>query len=96
MTAKIVKGTSFSGAIGYLLSKKEKAKILKAQGVRIEPKEMTVKMFELQAAMHPSIKKPVWHISLNFPEQDKGKLTDKKMIEIAESYMQKMNMQNPQ
>lgn len=96
MTAKIVKGTSFSGAIGYLLSKKEKAKTVKAQGVRIEPKEMTVKMFELQAAMHPSIKKPVWHISLNFSEQDKGKLTDKKMIEIAESYMQKMNIQNTQ
>ena len=96
MTAKIVKGTSFSGAIGYLLSKKEKAKIVKAQGVRIEPKEMTIKCFELQAAMHPSVKKPVWHISLNFSEQDKGKLTDKKMTEIAESYMQKMDIQNTQ
>lgn len=96
MTAKIVKGTSFSGAIGYLLSKKEKAKTVKVQGVRIEPKEMTVKMFELQAAMHPNVKKPVWHISLNFSEQDKGKLNDKKMTEIAESYMQKMNIQNTQ
>lgn len=96
MTAKIVKGTSFSGAIGYLLSKKEKAKIVKAQGVRIEPKEMTIKCFELQAAMHPSVKKPVWHISLNFSEQDKGKLKDKKMTEIAESYMQKMDIQNTQ
>ena len=96
MTAKIVKGTSFSGAVGYMLSKKEKAEILKAEGVRMEPKELTVKSFELQASMHPNVKKPVWHISLNFSEQDKHKLTNNKMVEIAEAYMQKMNIKNTQ
>lgn len=35
MTAKIVKGSSFSGAVGYMLSKEEKAEILKAEGVVI-------------------------------------------------------------
>ena len=96
MTAKIVKGTSFSGAIGYMLSKKEKAEILKAEGVRIEPKELTAKSFELQASMHPTVKKPVWHISLNFSEKDKDKLTNEKMVEIAEAYLQKMNIKNTQ
>lgn len=96
MTAKIVKGTSFSGAIGYMLSKKEKAEILKAEGVRTEPKELTAKCFELQASMHPNVKKPVWHISLNFSEQDKRKLTNQKMVEIAEAYLQKMNIKNTQ
>jgi hypothetical protein len=96
MTAKIIKGASFSGAIGYILSKKEKAEILKADGVRIEPKELTAKSFELQASMHPTVKKPVWHISLNFSEQDKAKLTNKKMVEIAETYLQKMNIKNTQ
>lgn len=96
MTAKIIKGTSFSGAIGYMLSKKEKAEILKAEGVRIEPKELTAKSFELQASMHPDVKKPVWHISLNFSEQDKDKLTNEKMVEIAEAYLQKMNIGNTQ
>lgn len=46
--------------------KKREAKILKAEGVRIEPKELTVKSFELQASMHLNVKNPVWHISLNF------------------------------
>ena len=96
MTAKIVKGTSFSGAVGYMLSKKEKAEILKAEGVRMEPKELAVKSFELQASMHPNIRKPVWHISLNFSQQDKDKLTNQKMVQIAESYMQKMGINNTQ
>jgi hypothetical protein len=96
MTAKIIKGTSFSGAIGYMLSKKEKAEILKADAVRIEPKELTAKSFELQASMHPNVKKPVWHISLNFSEKYKAKLTNKKMTEIAEAYLQKMNIRNTQ
>ena len=96
MTAKIIKGASFSGAIGYMLSKKEKAEILKAEGVRIEPKELTAKSFELQASMHPTVKKTVWHISLNFSEKDKDKLTNEKMVEIAEAYLQKMNIKNTQ
>lgn len=96
VTAKIIKGTSFSGAIGYMLSKKEKAEILKAEGVRIEPKELSAKCFELQASMHPNVKKPVWHISLNFSEKDKDKLTNEKMVEIAEAYLQKMNIRNTQ
>lgn len=96
MTAKIVKGSSFSGAVGYMLSKEEKAEILKAEGVRIEPKELTAKSFELQASMNPNIKKPVWHISLNFPRQDKDKLTNDKMIKIAEAYLQKMDIRNTQ
>ena len=96
MTAKIVKGSSFSGAVGYMLSKEEKVEILKAEGVRIEPKELTAKSFELQASMNPNIKKPVWHISLNFPRQDKDKLTNEKMIKIAEAYLQKMDIRNTQ
>ena len=96
MTAKIVKGSSFSGAVGYMMSKKEKAEVLKAEGVLIEPKELTVKGFELQASLHPSVKKPVLHISLNFSEQDKSKLTNQKMVEIAETYMQQMDIKNTQ
>lgn len=96
MTAKIIKGTSFSGAIGYMLSKKEKAEILKAEGIRVEPKELTAKSFELQASMRSYVKKPVLHISLNFSEQDKQKLTNEKMVEIAEEYLKKMDIRNTQ
>lgn len=96
MTAKIIKGSSFSGAVDYMLSKKEKAEILKAEGVRIEPKELTAKSFELQASMKPNVKKPVWHISLNFSEKDKDKLSNEKMIQIAETYMQRMNIKSTQ
>lgn len=96
MIAKIVKGSDFSGAIGYMLSKKEKAEILRAKGLRTSSKEMLAKSFQLQASMRENIAKPVWHIALNFSKHDSDKLTNEKMIEIAEAYMEKMSIQNTQ
>ena len=58
--------------------------------------ESTAKSFELQASMNPNIKKPVWHISLNFPEKDKDKLTNEQMTQIAETYMKRMNIKSTQ
>lgn len=46
--------------------------------------------------LNPRVKNTVGHISLSFSEQDKAKLTDKVMTEIAREYMQKMGIENTQ
>ena len=46
--------------------------------------------------MKPNISKPVAHISLNFSAQDKSRLTDKFMVDVAHDYLEKMGYENTQ
>ena len=69
MIAKIIKGTSFSGVIIYMLGKREgMARILDGEGVRVDATSNEIAGdFNLQASMRPNIKKPVCHTSSVFP-----------------------------
>lgn len=92
MIAKIIKGTSFSGMISYMLGKHEgMARILHAEGVRMDgiPAEIA-RDFELQASMRPNIKKPVCHTILSFSADDIQRLDDQAMTEIALDYLKQM------
>lgn len=42
--------------------------------------------------MNPDLKNPVGHISLNFHANDKDKVDDQIMVEIAQKYMKKMGI----
>lgn len=94
MMAKIVQGNSFSNAVNYVLNRDE-ASIIATKGVRNIDKDAIIRSFETQAKLG-RIAKPVAHISLDFSAQDKDKLTDAKMIDIAEEYMKKMGYGNTQ
>lgn len=94
MMAKIVQGNSFSGAINYVLNRKE-ALIIATKGVRNIDKESIIRSFETQAKLG-NTSKPAAHISLDFSAQDREKLTDQKMIVIADKYMKKMGYDNTQ
>lgn len=94
MMAKIVQGNSFTAAINYLFNRKE-AEILTTKGIRDSDKELMIRSFETQAKLNP-IAKPVAHISLDFSAQDKEKLTNEKMIEIASEYIKAMGYDNTQ
>ena len=96
MIAKIVTGNSFNGVINYILDKNKNAEIIGCDGVRIKNKESIIDSFNTQLEMNPNIKKPVYHISLDFSAQDIDKLTNRKMDEIAKEYLHKMNMHNTQ
>lgn len=92
MIAKIIKGTSFSGVLAYILGKQEgKARILHAEGVRQDalPHEIA-NDFALQASMRPTVKKPVCHTILSFSVEDAERLDDKTMNNLALQYLQKM------
>lgn len=94
MIAKIVQGRGFKGVVNYVLDK-NKAELLAADGLRLSTKDSVVRSFITQSTLNP-IAKPVAHISLDFSIQDKEKLTNGKMIEIAQEYMAKMGYGNTQ
>ena len=91
MIAKIIKGTSFSGVISYMLRKREgKANVLQANGVRSSLPNDIAHDFNLQASMRPSVQKPVCHTILSFSAHDSERLTDATMVKIANEYLHEM------
>ncbi|KAA6336515.1 hypothetical protein EZS27_015331 [termite gut metagenome] len=96
MVAKIVKGKGFKGVVNYVLDKDKQTELLAAEGVRYKSKESIIRSFVAQAGLNPKLSKPVGHISLDFSAQDKEKLTNAKMVQIAKEYMTKMGIVNTQ
>ncbi|WP_298526182.1 relaxase/mobilization nuclease domain-containing protein [uncultured Porphyromonas sp.] len=92
MIAKIIKGTSFSGVLAYILGKqKGKARVLYAEGVMRDTSSHEIANdFALQASMRPNVKKPVCHTILSFSDEDAKRLDDKTMNNLALQYLQKM------
>ncbi|MCW0482375.1 relaxase/mobilization nuclease domain-containing protein [Gaoshiqia sediminis] len=95
MIAKIVQGQGFRAAVNYVLDKKD-ADLLYAEGVRLKDNASIVQSFVIQCKLRPNVKKPVAHISLDFSVQDKGRLTDRFMVNVAQEYLQKMGYENTQ
>jgi hypothetical protein len=96
MMAKIVKRKSFKGVVNYVLDKAKQTELLAAEGVRFKSKESIIRSFIAQIELNPKVTKTVGHISLDFSSQDKDKLTNAKMLQIAKEYMTKMEISNTQ
>ena len=95
MIGKIKKGSGFKGCVNYVLSK-EQAALLHAEGVLAESNRDIIRSFILQAGMNPDLKKPVGHIALSYSPVDAPKLTDGKMIQLAQEYMREMKITDTQ
>jgi hypothetical protein len=96
MIAKIVKGQSFKGVVNYVFDKAKQTQLLVAEGVRLKSREAIIRSFVAQSGLNPKVSKTVGHISLDFSAQDKDKLTNAKMIQVAKEYMTKMGITNTQ
>ncbi|GHU09073.1 hypothetical protein FACS189431_6490 [Alphaproteobacteria bacterium] len=96
MVAKIVKGKGFKGVINYVIDKAKQTELVAAEGVRLKSRESIIRSFIAQSRLNPKISKTVGHISLDFSAQDRDKLTNKKMVQIAKEYMTKMGITNTQ
>lgn len=96
MIAKIVKGSSFRGVVGYILDKEKDAKILVCDGLFAEDKDTIAMSFEAQSKMNSKVMKPVGHISLAFHKEDEHRLTDRAMAGIALEYLKKMGITDTQ
>ena len=46
----------------------------------------------MQTGMNPDLKKPVGHIALSYSAVDAPKLTDEKMIQLAQEYMREIDV----
>ena len=95
MIAKIVQGRGFRGVVNYVLDK-DHSHLLYAEGVRLKDKESIIQSFVAQQKLNPKIVKPVAHISLDFSVQDKNRLTDQFMADMALEYMEKMGYRDTQ
>lgn len=96
MIAKIVKGKGFKGVVNYVLDKDKQTQLLVAEGVRYKSPESIIRSFATQAGINLKVTKPVGHISLDFSVQDKDKLSNKLMVQIAMDYMKQMGIVNTQ
>ncbi|KAA6340878.1 hypothetical protein EZS27_011279 [termite gut metagenome] len=96
MIAKIVKGKGFKGVVNYVLDKAKQTELLAAEGVRLKSRKSIIRSFTSQAGMNPKVSKPVCHISLDFSVQDREKLSNAKMVQIAKEYMVKMRITDTQ
>ena len=95
MIGKSIKGKSFGGCVRYVVNKKE-ATILAAEGISLEDTAAMARDFDFQRKLNPALGKAVGHTVLSWSMEDKPQLTDAKMIEIAEKYMQKMGITDTQ
>lgn len=96
MMAKIVKGTSFSGVVKYILDPEKQTNLLAADGVRLKNLDSIAQSFEAQRELNSRVSKPVGHISLDFSAQDRDKLSNEIMARIAHDYMGRMGILNTQ
>jgi hypothetical protein len=96
MVAKIVKGKGFKGVVNYVLDKTKQTELIVAEGVRLKSRESIILSFVAQTALNPRVSRPVGHISLDFSAQDKDKLTNARMVQIARDYLNEMGIRNTQ
>jgi type IV secretory pathway VirD2 relaxase len=95
MIGKPITGRSFGGCIRYLVERQE-AKILFAEGVRMQNASTLTQDFNLQRKMRPELAKAVGHLVLSWSKDDLSKLSDQIMVERAEEYMEKVGIRNTQ
>jgi len=61
-----------------------------------ESKQDIIRSFAMQRSGRKEIKQPVGHIPLSFSPEDKGRMTDEFMVQLAKEYMQEMEIRNTQ
>lgn len=92
---KPITGRSFGGCIRYVVDRQE-AKILAAEGVRMQNASTLAHDFNLQRKMRPELGKAVGHLVLSWSKEDLAKLSDDIMVERAKEYMEKVGIRDTQ
>jgi hypothetical protein len=93
MIAKLSMGKGFKGLLQYLFSEDKEPKLLHTYGVRAEQQlDQLLNDFLSIAKQNKKVQKPVWHFSLSFSPEDKPRLTDGFMVEVAQRFLAKMGI----
>lgn len=94
MIAKNIKGKSFKGCVSYVMN--DTARLLEAEGVLAGTKQDIIRSFAMQRSGRKEIKQPVGHIPLSFAPEDKVRMTNDFMVQLAKEYMEEMGIKNTQ
>lgn len=94
MIAKNIKGKSFKGCVNYVMN--DTAQILEAEGVFADSTQSIIRSFAMQRSGRKEIKQPVGHIPISFSPEDKPRMTNDFMLQLAKEYMQEMGIKNTQ
>lgn len=94
MIAKNIKGKSFKGCVSYVMN--ETAELLEAEGVWADNAKNMIRSFAMQRSGRKEIKQPVGHIPISFAPEDKARITNDFMVQLAKEYMQEMGIKNTQ
>jgi hypothetical protein len=94
MISKVIIGKSFSGICRYICADQKRAVVLAVEGVRSHDYRSMATDFDNQRARRPSLSNPVFHGILSFYPGEK--ISDTKMIEIAEEYLEKLGISETQ
>lgn len=94
MIAKNIKGKSFNGCVSYVMN--DTAEVLEAEGVLANSKQDMIRSFAMQRSGRKDIKHPVGHIPISFAPEDKARMTNDFMVQLAKEYMQEMGIENTQ
>jgi len=87
MLGKTKIGKGFTGTVQYCLQEKKNPEILYSNNIASDNKNGIIREFVSLSSCNDNVSKPVWHSPLSFHADDK--ITDDKMIEIANRFMEK-------
>lgn len=96
MVAKITVSNSFKGVVEYIMDKAKNAEIVASDGIRTFSVSSIIDSFEMQSQIRPNIKRPAYHISLNFAPEDTAKLTPELIDAVMRDYLKMMGLDNTQ
>lgn len=94
MIAKNIKGKSFKGCVNYVMN--DTAELLEAEGVWADSAKDMIRSFAMQRSGRKEIKQPVGHIPISFAPEDKYRMTNEFMLQLAKEYMLEMGIKNTQ
>lgn len=94
MIAKNIKGKSFKGCVSYVMN--DTAELLEVEGVFADNTKDMIRSFAMQRSGRKEIKQPVGHIPMSFAPEDKERMTNDFMLQLAKEYMQEMGIKNTQ
>ena len=95
MIAKIVTGASFGGCTAYAYGK-DQAEVIAQDGIIPDDSKIAAKCFEIQSQLNPGVSKPVGYIAISFKPEDKPRLINDVMVQLAKEYMKKMGIKDTQ
>ena len=75
------------------LTGKEKAEILHVEGVSMDNPQQMIDDFNFLRKTNPDLGKAVWHASFSFAPEDKGKVSEQLMKDIAKDYADKFGLE---